>query len=531
MALTRARVIGRSRRLVTAAVLLSGSAVAGAQAPSNAPAGSASASPSVTRSGDSVSIRLMDVDLRAAIQILTPYLDRPVAFGATTVGRVTLQTPQPVPRSQIPRLVRGLVESQGLELAEDSAAGMYRIRAKEPASRPPTSGSGSDGIGQGGPVRLYVVRLRHARAADVAATVNALYGRASALGESALSGTRGAGATLGQELQRNVLPPQLPAQVAAAVPQAVPGVAGRSATLSGETTIIPDPGTNALFIRATPSDFEVIQAAVKELDIRPLQVLIEVMIAEVRRNSTFALGVGVHSPSQTVHGNKALEGITVGGMTGGGTAPDSTLGDFVLRVMHGGGGVNFSASLTAAEARGEAKILSRPILIAANNETAEILVGSQRPFVQAQRSLATSVATRDQLVQYKDVGTKLTVRPTISADGYVALEVTQEVNQATTEVQFDAPVISTRTVQTKLIVRDSQTVILGGLADKQHDASRSGVPYLSRIPVLGALFGQTNRQSEETEFFLFITPRIIRSDDEADALTRPIRESIEQTKP
>jgi general secretion pathway protein D len=241
--------------------------------------------------------------------------------------------------------------------------------------------------------------------------------------------------------------------------------------------------------------------------------------------------VGTQAPNSIVTGNRSLNGISVGGMTGNGPASDSTLGDFVLRVMHIGGGVNFSASLLAAEGRGEARILSRPVLIAANNESAEILVGSQRPFVQAQRSLATSVATRDQLIQYKDVGTKLTVRPTISSDGYVALAVTQEVNQATTEVQFDAPVISTRTVQTKLIVRDSQTVILGGLADHQRDASRNGVPYLSRLPVIGGLFGSSSGQTAETEFFLFITPRIIRSDEDAAAVTRPLETTIDRAKP
>jgi general secretion pathway protein D len=520
----------RARLLATiASVLLAASA--GAQA-RRTPADSASiVSAGVGRKGDSITVRLLDVDLRAAVQTLAPYMDRPLVFGAMTVGRVTFQTPQPVAQADVPKLLRGLVESQGLELAVDSAAGMYRVRAKEPprALIDPTLHGGPGG--PSGPVQLYVLRLRHARAADVAATVNALYGRASALGESSVQGMRGAGSTLSQELQQNVLPPQLPQQTVPPPVQAVPGLGSRTAALAGETTIIPDPGTNALFIRASRSDFELIQAAVKELDIRPLQVLIEVIIAEVRRDRRFALGVGTQAPTTIVTGNHALKGVSIGAVTGSGPTPDSTLGDFVLRVLHIGGGVNFSATLVAAEGRGEARILSRPVLIAANNESAEILVGSQRPFVQAQRSLATSVATRDQLVQYKDVGTKLTVRPTISSDGYVALAVTQEVNQATSEVQFDAPVISTRTVQTKLLVRDSQTVILGGLADQQRDASRNGVPYLSRIPLIGWLFGHTSRDAAETEFFLFITPHIIRSDDDAAAVTRPHETTIDRAKP
>jgi general secretion pathway protein D len=172
------------------------------------------------------------------------------------------------------------------------------------------------------------------------------------------------------------------------------------------------------------------------------------------------------------------------------------------------------------------------VVIAANNEEAEILVGSQRPFVQVSRSLPTDVPTRDQVVQYKDVGTRLKVRPTISADGYVALAVIQEVNSATTETQFDAPVISTRTVSTNLLVRDSQTVVLGGLADKQREVIQGGVPVLSSIPLLGGFFGRTTRQSTDTEFFLFLTPHVIRTDDEAERLTRPIQQrSTREARP
>jgi general secretion pathway protein D len=158
-------------------------------------------------------------------------------------------------------------------------------------------------------------------------------------------------------------------------------------------------------------------------------------------------------------------------------------------------------------------------------------VGSQRPFVQVSRSLPTETPSRDQVVQYKDVGTRLTVKPTISADGYVMLEVTQEVNSATTETAFDAPVISTRSVSTRLLIEDGKTVALGGLTDQQRDQSQGGVPVLSSIPLLGGLFGHASRRATETELFLFLTPRVIRSDDEADAITRPLQERVKQVKP
>src|SRR5205085_11132525 len=108
------------------------------------------------------------------------------------------------------------------------------------------------------------------------------------------------------------------------------------------------------------------------------------------------------------------------------------------------GHAQLNAVLQAGASNGRVQILSRPVLLAANNHDARIMVGSQRPFVQVSRTLATDNTARDQVVEYKDVGTRLNVRPTISADGYVTLEVVQEVSNATAETAFDAPVIATR---------------------------------------------------------------------------------------
>jgi general secretion pathway protein D len=188
------------------------------------------------------------------------------------------------------------------------------------------------------------------------------------------------------------------------------------------------------------------------------------------------------------------------------------------------GSTQLNATLSAAASSGDVQIVSRPVVIAANNELAEIVVGSQRPFIQVQRSLPTEAASRDQVVQYRDVGTRLSVRPTISADGYVMLAVTQEINAATTETAFDAPVISTRSVQTQLLIKDKSTVVLGGLIDRQRDNNSRGVPVLSRIPILGGLFGRVDRRSTETELFMFLTPRVIARDEDAESVTLPLRQ-------
>jgi len=448
--------------------------------------------------GDSVSVHFVDADLRAVVQAMGRYLDRPVLFAALPGARVTLETPRPVTRIELLPLLRGLVEAQNLELVRDSA--YYRVQPKQPPAAPMVGQSGR-GAGQVGELLLTVVRLRHARAADVAATLSALYGA----GGSDLGGGRPG--TLSEELRRNLIPPTGAPQVSGQ-PAAQPGP--RGATLEGSVTIVPDPFTNALLIRATAHDAELLSQAVEQLDLRPLQVVIEVVIVEARKDYLLSWGLGWSSAPTTVGSDNTTVQAT---QLGGG------LSDFVLQVLNLGH-AQVNAQLQAGASHGDVNILSRPVLLASNNHDARILIGSQRPFVQVSRTLPTDNGVRDQVVQYKDVGTRLTVRPTISADGYVTLEVVQEVSNATAEQSFGAPVISTREAATQVTVRDGQTIVLGGLTDRERDQTNGGVPLLSDLPVLGGLFGRVSRQTTETELFLFLTPRVLRSDEEVDAATR-----------
>jgi len=468
----------------------------------------------VSSRNDSVTVRLVDVDVRAAVQAMSRYLDRPVIYGATSGGRVTLETPRPVPRLALTSLLRGLLDSQGLDLTLDSASNTYRVRSRDaaraftPPVQPMSFPSGA------GAQELFVIHLRHAKAAEVAATVNALYGKASAFGEL---GDRNM-----TSLSRDLTQMRAPASGEAAPPQAVGSVAGRVATLVGETTIVPDSRGNGLLIRATRADFALIQAAVNELDVRPLQVLIQVLIAEVRRDRTLDFGIDLNLPPSGVRGSP--------GTTVQGTTTNGGLDDFVLKIM-GIGNLKVDAVIRAAASRGDVNILSRPVLLAANNERAEINVGSQRPFVQVSRVLPTDNTARDQVVQYKDVGTKLQIVPTISSDGYVMLQVAQEINAATTEQQFNAPIISTRSVETRLLVKDGQTIVLGGLTDQQHEVTQSGTPVLSSIPWIGGFFGRTTRRRDDTELYLFLTPHVIRRDEDVDETTKQYEKQSERVKP
>lgn len=440
---------------------------------------------------DSVTIRFVDTDLRAVVQALGRYLPKPVLSANLPATPVTVETPQAIPRGDVALILKGLVESQNLAFEEDST--FIRIG---PRPEPPRTPSGGDDALGRVPVHLEVVRLKHARAADVAATVNQLFG-----GGGEFSGSRSLQPTLSDELRRGrVAPAGAEGQPEAAGPN--PG----TSALRGPVVIVPDELTNSLLIRASEGDFAVLREAIDALDIRPLQVVIEVLIVEARSDNSFSLGTDLFVPQQDIG-----QGGSVGGeVTGGG------LGDMVVRLLNLGK-ANIDATLNLAQRRGNVKIISRPVLVTANNTEARFLVGSQRPFVQVSRSLPTDAPSRDQVIQYKDVGTKLTILPTINQDGYVSLLVQQEINAATNEVQFDAPVISTREASTQVLVRDGQTIVLGGLRDQQRDRVQSGIPILSGIPIIGGLFGSASRRSTATELYIFLTPTILATDEDVDA--------------
>jgi general secretion pathway protein D len=196
------------------------------------------------------------------------------------------------------------------------------------------------------------------------------------------------------------------------------------------------------------------------------------------------------------------------------------------------GSVDIDATLAALAADGDVRILSRPVVLAQNNQQARILVGSQQPFVQFSQLIpGDPTGTPFQTVQYREVGTVLTILPTINEDGYVNLTVAQEVSSATAETQFGAPIISTREAETQLLARNGQTVVLGGLVDEQVDRVDRGIPILKDIPLLGLLFGSRRERRGNSELFLFLTPYIVASDEDADLLRERIENERELIAP
>jgi type II secretory pathway component GspD/PulD (secretin) len=445
-------------------------------------------------------IDFQDADLRAVITALAEAGGLNVTYGEMPSRRVTLHLPQGLTRADMLPLLRSVATSNGLRVVADgSLLRIEPVDARDPSGALAARAASREGV------QLFVYRLKHARAPRLAATLQSIYGGRSADAGSTAFGL--SGRPLSEQLRSTQIPP-LNIDTIGRGAAAAAGATVLSATVQGEIQIVPDETTNSLLIRAQPADYETIRQAIDVLDLRPLQVFIEVLIAEVRRTRGLDLGATA-SAIKIGNGNETSGSLT------------SSASDFLVRITRGGA-VSLDVTLSALATRGDVHILSRPLLLAENNLEARILVGSQRPFVQVFRSLPTDGAVRDQVVQYRDVGTSLSLLPTINPDGYVNLQVKQEVSSATAELAFGAPVISTREASTHLFVKDGETVVIGGLADRQVEQTRSGIPFLSSLPWIGGLFGSTKNTDAQNELYLFLTPHIVTSDDDAMQLRRNI---------
>ncbi|HET8655015.1 MAG TPA: secretin N-terminal domain-containing protein [Longimicrobiaceae bacterium] len=464
-----------------------------------------------------MTLNFQDADLRVVVASLAQLAGLTVSYSGLPSRKVTLRSAAPVRRSQLRSMLESVLSQQGLSLVEEG--GLARVVSAAPpekAPAPPRPAPEERQVETSDGVHLYIYRLRHSRAEHVAETLRSLFGIASKDGDGRSSGTRRVGGAPHYRLA-NPLAAPAPAQPSGTPESPAPGGAAVSALpaeLHGSVQIVPDPLTNTLLIRSDADDYQILQAAIGELDIRPLQVLIEVLIAEVRHDHEFDLGATLDVPDQ----QEKRSGATIGGSLTG-----SSAGDVALHIL-GVGSVKADVILHALASTSSVKILSRPIVLAQNNQEARIMVGTQRPFIQISRSLPTEDAVRDQVVQYRDVGTSLTITPTVNPDGYVTLELKQEVSGATTETQFGAPVISTRELETQLFLKDGHTAVIGGLMDQQREDVNGGIPVLRSLPLIGSLFRSTQQRHSTTELFLLLTPHVIRTDEEMDDASGQLQE-------
>ena len=378
-------------------------------------------------------------------------------------------------------------------------------------------------------LRTYVIKLKYANSDDLAGVLGQLYGatvasgRRSSLDDQALSRNLGAFRDRETETMRQRQSLQQPVVGSSQVPRDSTRGPG---SLIGQTTVVSSPPSNSLVIRTAPSNIALLRETIDSLDSRPVQVLMEVTVAEVVLGKGTEFGINWAAATGTAKNNR-------GAQFGQPIIPDTLdpIQDFLGRVTRLGK-IDVRAVLRTIASKSTVNVLSTPEVLAQNNREARILVGSKVPFIASTR-LGNDVAI-DRAVQYQDVGTQLTLIPTINDDGYVSVQLLQEVSSLsnqTVAAALNAPVITTREASTRAIVRDGQTVVIGGLIGTSTELINSGVPLLKDIPLLGYLFKRQSTSKTRTELAIFVTPYIVRTDAEADALFERARQRTRDPEP
>ena len=180
------------------------------------------------------------------------------------------------------------------------------------------------------------------------------------------------------------------------------------------------------------------------------------------------------------------------------------------------------------------QVLSSPNLLVLNNQSARIQVGDQVPIAtQSAVSTISPGAPQVNSIEYRDTGVILNITPRVNASGLVLLDMAEEVSNAntTTTSSISSPTISQRRVRSSVAVSDGQTIVLGGLIQDLRTQNKNGVPFLQDIPVLGWLFGTHSNGLTRTELIVLITPHVIRSSDDARAITQELRRAVPMTIP
>jgi type II secretory pathway component GspD/PulD (secretin) len=465
----------------------------------------------VRRQDDRVYFNLQNVDIRTALESISEVLGISYVMGGNVPPNqlVTINTAEGIPVEEVPDLLDSVLRTYNLTLVRTGDV-FTVIQAQ-------TAAGGAAGAGPTSPTQVFVYTLRNANAVDLANVLSQLFqGGAPPGGFERRS-------PAGRSLSRNLEDQRLDFEPARE-PEREPTVvitpdAGRAAAeagaraavisgeLIGQTTIVPDETTNSLIIRTAPENYPPIEETIRKLDIRPLQVLIEVTIAEITLDESTQFGIDFLITQTDLIGDEdtrtEIELEDLNPPTGG----------LRVRIFDS---ADVDATLRALAADSRVNVLSTPRIIAVNNKEARILVGSEVPFVQFQRS--TIGENVDRVVQFRNVGLELTVVPRINPDRYISMELLQQVSSLTADVLFDAPIITTREAETSLVVGDRQTVVLGGLIEDRKEKRKSGIPILKDIPVLGLLFGSTSTRTVKTELVITLTPYIVGSDMEIETL-------------
>ena len=371
--------------------------------------------------------------------------------------------------------------------------------------------------------RLNVYAVRNGSAAHLAAVLNGIFGDgkvqpsaitgvapalASVQGATRAGVGGGPGSSLGTALASGM---QATGGRAAAV-----GGAVSSVELGGGLRVVADELNNAILVYGTPAQFERVEVALRRLDMPAIQVLIEASIVEVTLTDETAYGVQWMFSEALSNGKTGTSVLSTkaGGVLG------SPLAGFSYTLSNA---LGVRAVLNALATKALVKVISSPSLLVLDNHVASITVGNQQPIRSAETITAGGNVSTS--IQYKDTGVALSVLPTVNAGDIVTMQISQAVTDVgpVDDLATGQRSFLQRQISSKVAVRSGETIVLGGLIRDNGTDGSSGIPLLHEIPIFGALFGQKTKSLNRTELLVIITPRVVRSDQDARDISRDLR--------
>jgi general secretion pathway protein D len=391
--------------------------------------------------------------------------------------------------------------------------------------------------------RVFVYYVENVKSKDLAATLTEIFGKP---GEGPIRPVRGdvppyQGAGGGPPTGA---PPPVVAIVAT-------GSDLEPSVVEGQVKVVADEPNNALIVTTFPRNWPLIEDTIRKLDRTPKQVLIEVLVAEVALTDENRLGLEWTLRTQrdvkingTPYNVGSVSRVDVGPTSAlPGQTPTATLPGMPVLLPPVAGlsfflfeTDRFLGMLNLYANYGQLNVLSSPTIMTSENKKAMINVSNSVPIVTQQVVSQTGVATTTttpqaaptnvltQAVEYRDAGIILTVTPRISDKRVVALDVKQTVNDVgDPRPPSGSPDIIKREAETSVVLRDNQTLVLGGLIRTRRQSQKQGIPWLSKIPLIGWLFGSTVDHAERTELLLLITPRVIGDPSEGQEVYQQVR--------
>ena len=313
---------------------------------------------------------------------------------------------------------------------------------------------------------------------------------------------------------------------------------GINDNIEGEVTILPDEDTNALIIRTSPRNYPAILEVIKKLDLLPQQVLIEVLIIDLQVDESTRKGVewilegeqlgevkfnGVGSLATSATTNTIL-----GSSLAGATASLLPGGSLLLENTD-----RLKAKLELFASNAQADVLANPILVTSDNKAASISVTDEIPVASSTLTTNSAAPVTSTSIEFKKVGVKLDIFPKINSDNFVNMKIRQEISSKGADVTsggITTASFNTREVNTEVVLKDNQVLVMGGLMRTDSSKTVEGIPGLMDIPYLGKLFSSESITSKKTELMIFITPHIISTVEDSSIATREIRKRLSSIK-